>query len=240
MVKNRFLIHRSGCAVCGKPLIYHTVFRKAQCYCCEKEKETDVICEDGHFVCDECHRIDANDLIFKESLAFRGTDPLYFVNKIMENDLINIHGSEHHFLVPAALLATYTNKTGNVKNLKSAMSTIRSRMVKISGEICSTHGGCGTILGMGAFVSYITNTTSLSKKPWADLHVVTAAGLLQVSKYGGPRCCKRNTYIAILEGINWLKENKGIALDKPADIICGFHLRNKVCLREKCLFFKNV
>ena len=90
MVKNRFLIHRSGCAVCGKPLIYHTVFRKAQCYCCEKEKETDVICEDGHFVCDECHRIDANDLIFKESLAFRGTDPLYFVNKIMENDLINI------------------------------------------------------------------------------------------------------------------------------------------------------
>ncbi|WP_462280004.1 DUF5714 domain-containing protein [Salinivirga cyanobacteriivorans] len=239
MIRNRFLIHKSGCAVCGKPLTYSTSFEKHKCYYCEKDIETDIFCDNGHFVCDACHRVDANDLIQSECLNYKGTNPLVFVNRIMENKLFNLHGPEHHFLVPAALLIAYNNATGNIKNLKEALKILRTRMVKIPGNICGTNGGCGAVLGLGAFVSYITKTTALSEKKWAKLHAVTAAGLMQVSKYGGPRCCKRNTYIAILEGITWLSETLIITLDKPNPIVCGFHLRNKECLETDCLFYKS-
>ncbi len=239
MIRKRFLIHKSGCAVCGEPLTYSTTFKKLNCYYCEDEIETDVYCSEGHFVCDACHRVDANELIVKECLAYQGINPLAFVNKVMENKLFNIHGPEHHFIVPAALLTAYNNATGKIKDLKSALQVLRTRMVKIPGGICATNGGCGAVLGLGAFVSYITKTTSLSQKPLAKLHALTATGLMQVSKYGGPRCCKRATYISILEGITYLSEEMDIELNKPESIVCGFHIRNKDCLGPECLFYKS-
>lgn len=239
MLRNRFLIHKSGCAVCGKPLTYHSSSIKLTCYYCEEEVETDVHCTDGHFVCDDCHRVDANDYIVHASLNNKGIDPITFVNDVMEQKMFSIHGPEHHFLVPAALLTAYCNATGIIANLRESLRIIRTRMVKIPGGVCGTHGGCGAVLGLGAFVSYINKTTSLSKKSWADVHAITAAGLMQVSKYGGPRCCKRNTFIGILEGINYLNEVMDVKLAKPASINCGFHLRNKDCIEETCLFYKS-
>ncbi len=238
-MRNRFLVHKSGCAVCGKPLNYSDKYKNVQCFYCEEKFDTEIICEDGHYVCDSCHRVDANNLILKECISNSGTNPILLVNDIMEHALMNIHGPEHHFLVPAVLYSCYANTINDRSDLKGALNTLRSRMVKIPGSICGSHGGCGAILGAAAFVSYITQTTSLSGKKWADIHAFSALGLSQVSKYGGPRCCKRNTYIGILHGVTWLQENLGILLDKPEDIVCDFHIRNKECIKLKCLFYKN-
>ena len=48
----------NNCLICGKPLIYSgkTVMRR--CAVCGEEKASDAVCEDGHFVCDECHNKD--------------------------------------------------------------------------------------------------------------------------------------------------------------------------------------
>ena len=232
-------MHKSGCAVCGTPLNYSGLHKNVKCYYCEENFDSEIICEEGHFVCDHCHRVDANNLILKECKASTDTNPISLANKIMKDKLVNIHGPEHHYLVPAVLLTCYANKIGDRSIITNALSTLRTRMVKIPGNICGTHGGCGSILGAAAFVSYITQTTSLSEKKWSELHSFSAQGLFLVSKYPGPRCCKRNTYIGILHGMAWLHETLKIELERPDVIVCDFHLRNTQCINEKCLFYRN-
>ncbi|PLX16483.1 MAG: SAM-dependent methyltransferase [Salinivirgaceae bacterium] len=236
MVRKRFLIHRSGCAVCGEPLEYRTTFNTFQCYYCDKEFQSEVSCHEGHYVCDDCHRIDANDFITSSCLKYTDTNPIELANQIMAEPIISIHGPEHHYLVPAVLITCYRNHIGESHLVRADLTTLRQKMVKIPGNICGTHGGCGAVLGLGAFVSHVTSTTTLSTKSWAHVHAVTGAGLLHVSKYGGPRCCKRDTYISLLEGITWLREYKEIELKKSETIYCEFSGKNKECLHKGCLF----
>lgn len=230
-------MHKSGCGVCGKPLIYNTEYATNTCYYCEKSFQANIYCPDGHYICDDCHRFDANDFITKKCLSFKGLDPVLLANGIMNESIINIHGPEHHYLVPAVLLTVYANYTNRSRELRKWLKTIRERMVKIPGAICSTHGSCGAILGLSAFVSLITGTTSLSEKEWSFVHTVTAEGMQSVAKYGGPRCCKRDTYIAILQGVSLLRENFNIELERPDRIFCEFSLLNKECIGQKCLFY---
>jgi hypothetical protein len=232
-------MHRSGCAVCGEPLDYRTSLVKCKCYYCDQEFESEVICQDGHYVCDDCHRADANDFITNSCLKYEDINPIELANQIMEDEIINIHGPEHHYLVPAILITCYRNYKNESHFVRADLSDLKSKMVKIPGGICGTSGGCGAILGLGTFVSHVTGTTSLSKNGWSHVHSVTGAGLIHVSKYGGPRCCKRDTFIALLEGMNWLRENKEIELKKTETIDCNFTHKNKECIHKKCLFYNS-
>lgn len=236
MVRKRFLIHRSGCAVCGEPLLYKNTFETFKCYYCDAEVESNVRCSAGHFICDDCHRIDANDFIAASCLKYEGVNPIDLSNEIMADEIINIHGPEHHFLVPAVLVSCYRNFLGESHLVRADLSALKSKMVKIPGGICGSYGGCGAILGLGAFISHVTHTNSLSTKGWSHVHSVTGAGLIHVSKYGGPRCCKRDSYIGLLEGMNWLREYKEINLEKTEQINCQFSDKNKECLHSECLF----
>lgn len=238
MVQRRFLVHRSGCEICNAPLVYNEGVKKIPCYYCEKEFDTDVYCAKGHYVCDECNRVDANNLIVKECLKYKGLNPIVFANDLLEHPLVNMHGPEHHFMVPAVLFTVYNNLKKVSDNPAQVLQILRSRMVKIPGGICATHGGCGAIMGFGAFVSYITGVSQMSGKSLADLHAVISNGLMSVSKYGGPRCCKRSTYIALLAGANWLKEVLDDELEMPESVVCNFHQGNVECIREGCLFYK--
>lgn len=237
MVRKRFLIHRSGCAVCGEPLEYHTTLMKYNCYYCDREVESEVVCKVGHYVCDDCHRSDANDFITNACLKYQDTNPIELANQIMDDPIINIHGPEHHYLVPAVLVTCYRNYNNESHFVRADLASLKSKMMKIPGNICGSHGGCGAILGLGAFVSHITATTPLSTSGWALVHSVTGIGLMHVSKYGGPRCCKRDSYIALLEGMNWLRENNDIELKKSEKIDCHFSEKNKECIKTKCLFY---
>lgn len=239
MVRSRFLVRKSGCEVCNAPLLYNTEITRLSCYYCEKEFDADVYCSNGHYVCDACLRVDANDLIVKFCLNYNGINPIELSNDIMQQPVFNMHGPEHHFLVPAVLFICYNNLNFITCNPEKVLQLLRSRMVKIPGGICATHGGCGAVLGLGAFISYITSVTPLSGKIWADVHSATGAALMDVSKYGGPRCCKRNVYIAILAGIHWLAESRGVMLEGVPEINCSFHSMDSDCIKKRCLFFKS-
>jgi hypothetical protein len=237
MIRKRFLVHKSGCGICGEPLIYNGSPKKMACFYCEEEKQADVFCPNEHFICDACHRVDANDYIQKECLSSKQTNPVHFAIELMHNETFSMHGPEHHFLVAAVLLTTYNNVTHKYADLKKVLQVVRQRMVKIPGEVCTTHGGCGAVLGAGAFAAYVTKNTALSEKTWGDIHRLTASAFFQVAYYGGPRCCKRNTFIALLAGQHWLNENMGVVLEKSESIQCDFFGSNKDCIGKKCLFF---
>lgn len=86
-------------------------------------------------------------------------------------------------------------------------------------------------------MSLITNATPLSRREWKLSNLMTAKGLLAISSHGGPRCCKRNTLLAIVEAMNFMKEHFGIKVPVDENLRCEFSPLNRECLKTECPFY---
>ena len=82
--------------------------------------------------------------------------------------------------------------------------------------------------------SIITGTTPLSKESWGKCMMLTSRCLERIASLGGPRCCKRDGFTALLTAAEYIDEELGIRLDIPDDVVCTFHERNMQCLKERC------
>ena len=101
-----------ACLVCGKPVIYFEKVRKMECSMCHGVFESHASCEDGHYVCDECHARRGIQVVLEGCLASKEKDPILIMQKLMEDPYIYMHGPEHHVMVGAALLTAYKNSGG--------------------------------------------------------------------------------------------------------------------------------
>jgi len=227
---------RSGCVVCGEELVYGQN-EKLECFYCHKIFDSNVKCKKGHYVCDNCHSMPGNDLIESFCNTSKITDPLELALILMRNPKIRMHGPEHHFLVPAVLLAAYYNVKGDYNQKRLKIKEARSRSSKILGGFCGFYGDCGAAVGTGIFMSLITNATPLSSQEWRLSNSITAKSLLTIANHGGPRCCKRNTFLAINEAVNFLKENFSFRMKINRTIKCEFKDLNKECLKKECPFY---
>ncbi|MDY6931891.1 MAG: DUF5714 domain-containing protein [Halobacteriota archaeon] len=232
--------NRSGCLVCNKEIVYGED-DEYECYYCGEIRTSNATCEDGHFVCDVCHSSSANDLIERFTTSSEIKDPLEMALVLLRSPQVRIHGPEHHFLIPAVLLSSYYNlKEGEESSKKDAIAKARKRAEKVPGGFCGSHGNCGAGVGAGIFISLITKATPLSDEGWRLSNLMTSKSLQRIAEAGGPRCCKRDTYISIIEAVDFLKENFGVEMDIKRDSFgCEFSSENKECLRDMCPFFKN-
>jgi hypothetical protein len=196
-----------------------------------------VECRNGHFVCDECHRLSANDLVESFCVNSNSKEPMELATVLMNSPKLQMHGPEHHFLVPAVLLTTYYNIKGDRKEKIRKIKEARMRSSNILGGFCGFYGDCGAAVGTGIFISLITGSTPLSKKAWQLSNLMTAKSLHSVAIHGGPRCCKRNAFLSITEAVNFLRDSFGIVVNINKNIKCVFSPLNKECLKEKCLFY---
>ncbi|MDO9510563.1 MAG: DUF5714 domain-containing protein [Bacteroidales bacterium] len=231
--------HKTGCTVCGKSLAYTVIEESFICYCCGNEFTAQVQCENGHFVCDSCHQSNANDYIYSYCLNTKHTDPVLIVNEIMHHSTVKMHGPEHHFLVPAALLASYYNLQSDFVAKEKSVKIARERAEKVPGGFCGLHGACGAGIGTGIFISIITGSTPLAAEEWKLSNLMTARSLDIIARSGGPRCCKRDTFIAIRSAAEFLEELLRVVLPINPDIICHFVEHNKECLKENCAFYQS-
>ena len=55
--------NKQNCMICGRPLHYFQRERMFECSICHKLKPGNAICENGHFVCDECHGSKSRDVL---------------------------------------------------------------------------------------------------------------------------------------------------------------------------------
>ena len=142
---------------------------------------------------------------------------------------------EHHFLIPAVLLASYYNKREEYQQKEPKIKEARKRAEMVPGGFCGSHGDCGAAVGIGIFFSLITNSNPLAHKEWKESNMMTANALLNIAKHGGPRCCKRNTFLAIETAVEYL----GDIINKDKKIVCEFDEFNKQCKKTQCPYFKN-
>jgi hypothetical protein len=140
--------------------------------------------------------------------------------------------------VPAALLTSYYNYQKEYETKKGKLNIAKGRAEKVLGGFCGSHGNCGAGVGTGIFISVITNATPLSKDVWRLSNLMTAKSLFSIANGGGPRCCKRDSFLAILEAAEFVKEHFGIRLPIKEKITCSFSHLNTECLHENCKFYQ--
>ncbi len=229
--------YRTGCMVCGKPLRYQDPPEKQKCAYCHDMVLTNTTCVDGHYVCDHCHKLGADDAIQEYCSKTKETDPIRIAFTLMQNPVVHMHGPEHHFLVPAVLLAAYCNVTGQYDRKAKLIATARERAGMIKGGACGFLGDCGAAVGTGIFISLVTGATPLSRREWQQSNLVVAKSLMTVAMHGGPRCCKRNTFLALQGAVAFTKENLGVEIPLDPKVTCTFYGMNNECRTTDCPFY---
>lgn len=230
-------LHKVNCLVCGAELKYETGYRTMVCALCGKQFDANARCAGGHYVCDACHSLPAGEFIARSCIASQLKDPVAQALLLMRDRRIAMHGPEHHFLVPAVLLSAYYNVTGDTGQKEEKIRTAQKRAASVLGGFCGFQGDCGAAVGVGIFISVMTGSTPLSTKEWRLSNLATGRSLITIAENGGPRCCKRNTFLALEEAGKFLREQFDVILPVSHNVKCEFTDLNKQCLHEKCRFY---
>ena len=116
----------------------------------------------------------------------------------------------------------------------------QAEMMKCSfcGKEEPSYAKCGAAVSAGMCMSIITGTTPLSGKTWGLANITTALALEAIGRIGGPRCCKRDSFTAVIEAAKVIKAELGTALDMPPRVTCAFSAENKQCLGKNCPYFQ--
>lgn len=211
------------------------------CALCGADCSGTARCDNGHFVCDACHSLQGYDVVERVCSETEATDPCELATQLMRSPSIAMHGPEHHFLVPAVLLATFDNATGRADRRRADVQDARRRAERVPGGFCGTHGNCGAAVGTGVFWSIATSTTPLSTVSWSECNRITARSLVRIAEHGGPRCCKRNTYHALLQAMAEILSLQPVeewAVAGRRKPVCEHTQRNKQCLGRRCSFHR--
>ena len=137
-------------------------------------------------------------------------NPIEVLERLMSRPECPMHGPTHHVLVGAALLTAYNNclPDSSKLDLEAALAEM---------------------------LSIVTRNTPLSTDTWRLCNLCTARALEQVAINGGPRCCKRDSYLSVLTAIDFVKENLGVEMVKP-EVHCTRSQINEQCIGKKCPF----
>lgn len=223
------------CLICNAPLKYLEHDKLMECSICHKKENSKTECINGHYVCNECHT-EGMDAINSLCLNEKSKNPVKIIEKMMSMPFCHMHGPEHHVMVGAALLTAYKNSGGDI-NLEEALKEIISRGKNVPGGSCGFWGACGAGISSRMFVSIISNSTPLTEKSFGLSHKMTAKSLEKIGEIGGPRCCKRDSYISILSAVDFVKENFNIEMESEK-IICTHSQKNNQCIGKRCPFSK--
>ncbi|MDD5944699.1 MAG: DUF5714 domain-containing protein [Clostridia bacterium] len=226
---------KDECIICKAPLEYLEQDIPMECEICHKKENSKTRCVNGHYVCNECH-MQGMDSIFALCMEENSKSPINILEKMMSLPFCHMHGPEHHVMVGAALLTAYKNSGGEI-DLKKVLSEMRSRGMSVPGGACGFWGACGAGISAGMFVSIITGATPLAKESWGLSNLMTAKALNAIGEIGGPRCCKRDSYTAILAAIDFVKEHFGVEMEKT-EAVCTRSGMNNQCLGKICPYNK--
>ena len=223
------------CLICKASLEYSETDSVMECAICRKKENSKTKCINGHYVCSECHT-KGMDKIISVCLEAKSRNPIEILEKMMGMDFCHMHGPEHHVMVGSALLAAYKNAGGEI-DLPSALLEMHRRGKQVPGGACGFWGACGAGISAGMYISIATKSTPLAEKEWRLSNLMTSKALEAIGNNGGPRCCKRDSFLAVLAAIDFTSENLGVQMEKQ-DVVCSYSHMNNQCIKNRCPFNK--
>ena len=226
---------KEECLICGAPLEYLDADEMMECAVCHKKENSKTRCVNGHYVCNACHT-EGLDSLIGLCLGSTSKNPIEIMNSMMTQPFCHMHGPEHHVMVGAALLTAYRNAGGEI-NLHQSLIEMMNRGKSVPGGACGFWGACGAGISTGMFVSIISKSTPLTVESFGLSNLMTSNALERIGTIGGPRCCKRDSFLSILAAIDFVQEHFGIEMERQ-EIICDYAAQNNQCIGMRCPFSK--
>ena len=221
------------CLICGAPLEYLDSDAPMTCALCGKTENSKTRCVQGHYVCSECH-MSGMDSVIGLCLQETSADPFVILEKMMSLSFCHMHGPEHHVMVGAALLTAYRNAGGTL-DLPHALQEMLRRGRQVPGGACGYWGACGAGVSTGIFVSIATGSTPLAREAWGLSNRMTGLALSRIDEQGGPRCCKRDSYLALQAAVDFTAEHLSVQM-ALSGVRCTRCRMNNQCLGTACPF----
>lgn len=221
------------CLICKAPLEYLAEDQTMECAVCHKKEPSKTRCVKGHYVCSDCHTR-GMDSIFGLCLSAASADPTDILRRMMDLPFCHMHGPEHHVMVGAALLTAYRNAGGQI-DLEKALHEMYRRGKEVPGGACGFWGACGAGISAGQFLAIVTRSTPLAAEPWGLSNQMTAQALAHIGTVGGPRCCKRDSFLAVLTAVEFVREHLGVEMTRTVPT-CSYSGRNNQCIGSRCPF----
>lgn len=223
--------YRGGCMICGAAITYHRE-RELTCHYCGAVVMSAGSCDSGHFVCDVCHGAAAVEIIKRVCLASGETDAMALMRVIREHPAFAVHGPEHHSLVPAVILTALRNRGAPVDDGKIVTAIERGRGV--GGGACALLGVCGAASGLGIAVSLLLEADPLDGGKRQAVQQAAERALAAIAALNAPRCCQRDSWLALREAAELLPDVAGVSLGTVESFPCEQWRANAECIGVEC------
>ncbi len=163
---------------------------------------------------------------------------LPLLEKLMNCPGVPMHDPVHHYILPATLLTVASRKAGlDREALAQSLRTAEERARKVLPGFCGWWGSCGSAVGCGIFASVWLGAGPKKEEHWAQCNAFTAACLSSVASVGGPRCCKRTSFLSLTAALREAPSLLGIDLGPVPAPLCHWSRFNQECRREGCPFY---
>ncbi len=145
---------------------------------------------------------------------------------------LKMHGPEYHCIVPAVLVAAYQNRLAS--ETRPCLDEAIRRGRDIQGGSCGYHGVCGAAAGTGIAASVLEKATPLSAGERGGAMAVTGRALIDLSRHGGPRCCKRDSVSSVE---SFVRHTDYFCAIETAEYVCSQFPGNRDCMGVRCPYF---
>ncbi len=222
------------CPICGAELVEKHVVGK--CIYCGKKEETDYICPNGHYICEDCRLLGQKEITLKYLSYTKGKDVLKIMTVLLKHPSFNLFGKEHHF-VPGPVVLTALKNQGKLKWDSRTNEALIKRTEFLPYGICGSIGTCGACSSVGATLSMLLKATYMSDRERSIVLDATSECLKKLANAGGPRCCKGSVYTGLVVLDEYLKKYLNLDVELPGKIVCEFSKINPECEKERCGFY---
>lgn len=177
--------------------------------------------------------------IHETCLTWRGEDPAALLEALMSDERCAAFGPVHHFLVGASLMTcAWPMARHDGAGLSEALAELDSRAVCVPGATCAKWGMCGAAASCGMAFAVLAGNAPLCSEGWSEGQLMVSEVLAAIARAGSPRCCKRDSRIAVRTAVPWLNDYFGTGLRvEGTGPVCTVADRNKVCLGCGCPYF---
>lgn len=224
------------CLVCNADKLILDEDIAVLCDVCGQAFVSDTTCANGHHICHMCRQKVAREKIIEYCLASKQTNPYALMQELMRLPDTAMHGPEHHLLLTAALL-TALCIVKDRDDLADLLEQANERSLQVPGGACGNWGVCGAAIGAGIFSSIVIEASPYAESEWKSCGQLTAKCAAAISEQGGPRCCKRDSFTAFLEAMQFCNEELQAGFLIPEEIECEFFINNEECKGKRCRFF---
>jgi hypothetical protein len=190
-----------GCFVCGKDVVAHAASARLPCAICGLAADATERCRAGHHVCGACADGTAAEVIVRVCGAAAESDPVTLAVRLLRHPAVR-HDTPEHLLVPAVLVAAWSNALGEGASRAERVAEVRRRSDP------AARGPAGAAAGAGTFVSVAAGPQGGD----ALAGRMVEAALAVVERAGAASCRRRDSLLTILAAARFAREHLRVHL----------------------------